>query len=176
MRARLLGWLELLGAAGVVGLGLLVQCAAFYAFAVLPQEQSLEARRHAQAQRSAKLRPVRATTDAGSEVERFYALFPAFAEGNDQVERLHRFAAAAGLQIPKGDYRLESRSGSLAALHVSLPLHGSYANLRRFFAAVLEQMPSAAIDRLRFERKKPGEELLDAQVQITLFLRPPEGR
>src|SRR5690242_2492661 len=100
MSARLRAWLDFLGAAGIVGLGLLAQCAAFYAFAVLPQQERLETRRQAEVQRSARLRPVRATQDAASDIERFYALFPGVAEGTDEVERLHRFAAAAGLQIP----------------------------------------------------------------------------
>jgi hypothetical protein len=33
-------------------------------------------------------------------------------------------------------------------------------------------MPYAAVDALRFERKKVGDAQLEAQVRITLFFRP----
>lgn len=175
MTARLVAALAALGGAGVIGLGLLAQCAAFYVFAMLPQQRDVEARQRLAGARAAELRPVRTVDEATSQVERFYGLFPPFAGSTDEIERLHRYAATAGLQLVKGEYRVESREGSLVALHASFPLRGTYAGLRRFFAAVLEHMPIAAIDGLRFERKKPGEEILDAQVQMTLFFRPDAG-
>ena len=33
-------------------------------------------------------------------------------------------------------------------------------------------MPYAAIDALKFERKKVGDAQLDAQVRVTLYFRP----
>jgi hypothetical protein len=55
---------------------------------------------------------------------------------------------------------------------VTLPVAGTYPQLRAFIAAVLEDMPTASIDALRFERKGAAQTRLDAQVRLTLHVRP----
>ena len=160
---------ERLGLAGVLGIGVLLFCATFYLTALRPAQDELAARRSAAAGASAVVRPVAHPVDALTELE---SRFPALESLPSQVERLHRIARSSGLQLQHGDYRLEVPPSGLVAYRVSLPARGEYKALRTFVSAVLKEMPVAAVDRVRFERRKPGDAQLDAQIQLTLFFRP----
>src|SRR5437899_1839826 len=106
------------------------------------------------------------------ELRRFYNLFPPASELTDDVERLHRLARSSGLDLAQGEYRLERRASGLWAYRVTLPVRGSYAQLRGFLGVLLTSMPTASIDALRFERKKAADTQLEAQVRVTLHARP----
>ena len=165
--------LETLGAAGVLGLGVLLFCAAFYFTAVAPPERELEAQRSA-AERFKSRSPyqkVSSSSGASSELSRFHSLFPPVERLTDELERLYSLARDAKLELQQGEYRLETRGEGLAAYRVTLPIRGSYPQIREFLGAVLKEMPIASVDALRFERKKVGETLLDAQVRLTIHLR-----
>jgi hypothetical protein len=51
-------------------------------------------------------------------------------------------------------------------------VRGTYPQLRDFLAGVLKDMPVASIDAVRFERKRAAETQLEAQVRVTLHVRP----
>ena len=61
--------------------------------------------------------------------------------------------------------------GPLTAYHVTLPVRGSYPQLRQFVGRVLQDMPTTSLDALRFERKKAADAQLEAQVRLTIYLR-----
>ena len=174
MKARLEAALRRLGTAGVLGIGLLLACAGFYVSALAPLEQEAAAQRLA-LERLKTRTPHRPVSSGGREedLRRFQALFPSASELTDEVERLHRLARRAGLDLAQGEYRLERRVNGLWAYRVTLPVRGSYPQFRDFIGAVLKDMPIASIDALRFERKRAAETQLEAQVRVTLFARPP---
>ena len=174
MKARLEAALRRLGTAGVLGIGLLLACAGFYVSALAPLEQEAAAQRLA-LERLKTRTPHRPVSSGGREedLRRFQALFPSASELTDEVERLHRLARRAGLDLAQGEYRLERRVSGLWAYRVTLPVRGSYPQFRDFIGAVLKEMPIASIDALRFERKRAAETQLEAQVRVTLFARPP---
>jgi hypothetical protein len=175
MRARLEAALRHLGSWGVVGIGVLIACAAFYLDALAPAERQALAERaalaRARAHPSSLYQPVSADGRAEA-LRRFYALFPRADVLTGEVERLHHLAGAAGLDLAQGEYRLERRTSGLWAYRVTLPVHGTYLELRNFLSAVLHDMPTASIDALRFERKKAADPQIEAQVRLTLHARP----
>lgn len=173
MKARAERLLRRLGALGVLGIGVLIACAAFYVSTLAPAAQELDAQRAALERLRARTpyQPVAANGRA-EELRRFYSLFPAAGDLTNEVERLHRLARRAGLDLAQGDYRLERRTIGLWAYRVNLPVRGTYAQLREFSAAVLKEMPVASIEALRFERKKAADPQLEAQVRLTLHVRP----
>ena len=59
---------------------------------------------------------------------------------------------------------------ALRRLNGTLPVRGSYPQLRDFVSAVLKDMPVASIDALRFERKRALDTQLDAQVRNRALL------
>ena len=174
MSARLDSLLRRLGPAGVVGIGVLLACGAFYASAIAPLTEELAAQKAAlERLQSRKLyQPASAGASPGEELQRFYNLFPPAERLTDEVAKLHRIGRSAGLDLAQGEYRLERRPGGLWAYRVTLPVRGSYPQLRDFIGAVLKDMPIASIEQLRFERKRAADTQLEAQVRVTLHLRP----
>lgn len=173
MRARVNAWLRRLGATGVIGLGVLLACAGFWLSALQPIEAELAAQRLA-LERLRTRSPYQPVSAGGREDElrRFQNLFPSAAGLTDELERLHRLARRSGLDLAQGEYRLEQRTAGLWSYRVTLPVRGSYPQLRTFVAAVLKDMPVTSIDALRFERKKALDRELDAQIRLTVHVRP----
>lgn len=173
MKNRLNAALRRLGSAGVLGIGVLLACAAFYVWTVAPLDEEVSARKAAleRLQSRTLYRPASAGGRA-EELRRFYDLFPPAERLTDEVARLHRLGRAAGLDLAQGEYRLERRGTGLWAYRVTLPVRGSYAQLRDFLGALLKDMPIASIEGLRFERKRAADTQLEAQVRVTLHVRP----
>jgi hypothetical protein len=173
MRWRLQLLLRRLGTAGVLGIGVLVAGAGFWGSALAPAEQELAAQRLAleRLKTRSPYQPV-STGGRAEELRRFYNLFPTAASLTDEVERVHALARRAGLELAQGEYRLERPAYGLWAYRVTLPVRGGYAQVRSFSAALLRDMPTASLDGLRFERRKAAETEIDAQLRITLHLRP----
>lgn len=170
---RLNAWLRALGATGVLGVGALVSCLPFYFSALQPLERELQAQRLAAERLKARspLQPVAAGGRA-DELRRFYNLFPAIEELPDELKRLHHLARESNLELQQGEYRLEKRGAGLASYRITLPIRGSYVQVREFLGAALKSMPVASVDALSFERKRVSESQLEAQLRLTVYLRP----
>ena len=161
---------EALGIPGIAGIGVLLFAATFYASALLPAQRTLATMQSASAGATRPEPVLLVRSESG--LAQLYDRFPPLAVLTEEVMRLHRLGGAAGLQLQQADYRLEAPAAGLISYRVSLPARGEYRALRRFMDEVLKEMPTASIDRLRFERKKPGESQIDSQIQLTLFFRP----
>jgi hypothetical protein len=174
MRARLNAVLRRLGAPGILGLGILLACAGFYVSALEPAQKELRAQRAALERQRAPQRaqPVAANGRA-EELRRFYNLFPTTADLPNQVERLYRLGRGAGLELAQGEYRLERRPSGPWTYRVTLPVRGTYPQVRQFLSALLNDMPVASLDAVRFERKKVADAQLEAQLRVTVYVRPP---
>ena len=162
-----------LGAAGVLGLGVLVFCVQFYFTALRPAQQELGAQREAAERLRSRgpFRPVSAD-DRADDLRRFYGLLPPIERLTDELESVYAIARAAKLELMQGEYRLEKRNAGPVAYRITLPVRGSYAQIRSFLNAVLREMPLASVDALRFERKKIADTQLEAQLRLTLHFRP----
>lgn len=173
MRARLNAALEHLGVAGIVGIGCLLACAAFWSSALQPAAEELAAQRSA-LERMRTRSPLQPVSGGGraEELRRFYNLFPSAAGLTAELERLHRLARSAKLELAQGEYRLERRATGLWAYRVTLPVRGHYGEVRNFLSAVLKDMPGVSIDAVRFDRKKADDMQLEAQLRLTLYARP----
>lgn len=168
---RLRRFLDSLGPAGVAGIGVLLFCLPFYFTALRPAGKDLAQRGlAAERSRSPLAQPV--SDSAGADLARFHAAFPPAGALTGELERVYAHARASNLQLQQGEYRLESRGAGLAAYRVTLPVRGSYPEVRRFAGRLLADMPAASLDTLRFERKKAGDGQLEAQVRLTIYLRP----
>jgi hypothetical protein len=161
-----------LGATGVVGMGVLFACLPFYLSSVRPAERELAARHIALEQSRSRSAVQTVSAPRSDDLQRFYLAFPAMDRLPDELERLYGLARASRLDLYQGEYRLEQRGAGLASYRITLPMRGNYPDVREFLSATLKQMPYAAIDGLRFERKKVGDAQLEAQVRVTLFFRP----
>lgn len=168
--------LRRLGAPGIAGIGVLAACAAMFVSAQLPLQSRLAAERAAlavaeeQARGGAPLTP-----EAG--LAAWYRFFATGAGAEQQLERLFALARANQLQLLQGAYRYQRAPGErLARYEVALPVRGSYAQIRRFLAAALNEIPVASLDRIAFERKRAADSLVEANIRFTLFLDPQEQK
>lgn len=164
--SRLRRLLDALGAAGVAGVGVVLFCAAFYFNALAPARAELERRA---AGKRVPLQEMR--DDPAAELERFYSRFPSIERLPGELDALYAHAKVARVQLLQGEYRMAPAGGPLAAYHVTLPVRGSYPQLRQFVGRVLKDMPTTSLDALRFERKKAADAQLEAQVRLTIYLR-----
>jgi hypothetical protein len=173
VKNRLNAALRRLGTAGVLGIGLLLACAAFYASSVMPLDQEIAAQKAAlERLQSRKMYQPASVGGRAEELRRFYNLFPPTERLTEEVARVHRLGRSAGLDLAQGEYRLERRPTGLWAYRVTLPVRGTYAQLRDFLGALLKEMPVASIEALRFERKRAADTQLEAQVRVTVHVRP----
>jgi hypothetical protein len=170
---RVQDWLHALGATGVIGIGVLMFCIPFYFSAVRPAERELHAQRSIAERLSARA-PFQPVSSEGraDELQRFYGLFPPLEKLPDQLELIYGLARAARLELLQGEYRLEKPPVGLAFYRITLPLRGTYPQIRQFLGATLKSMPIASLEGLRFERKKVGDTRIEAQIRLTVYFRP----
>jgi hypothetical protein len=161
-----------LGPIGLIGLALLIGCAGFYAYAVRPVARELQVQKAAVEQARAR-DPFQsiASRESTQDYGRFYAAFPPLSALPKELEKLYGLANAAKIDLAQGEYRMEKRPEGLSTYRITLPVHGAYPDIRNFIGSTLQQMPHAALDAVRFERKRRGDNQLDAQVRFTLYLR-----
>jgi hypothetical protein len=166
---RLRRWLDALGAAGVAGIGVLLFCLPFYFSALAPAQAELK-RRHAATQNPVP-QQIQSREDWSGDLERFYSRFPPVERLPAELDALYAHAKVSRVELRQGEYRMESRGAALAAYQVTLPVRGSYPQLRQFVGRVLKDMPTTSLDAVRFERKKAADAQLEAQVRLTIYLR-----
>lgn len=76
------------------------------------------------------------------------------------------------LSLERADYALAPNAGStVLRLQATLPLSGTYANVRRYVAMVLNALPNAALESLQLERASAQSPQLKATAKLVLFYR-----
>ena len=113
---------------------------------------------------------------AGAETKRprdpLSEALPDVATRGKDIGALLAAAAQSELVVERADYTVESIAGvPLSKLHANLPVTGSYANVRRFIAEVLNAMPNATLESIQLERADTQSARLQATLRIVLFYR-----
>ncbi|MGE5793828.1 MAG: type 4a pilus biogenesis protein PilO [Bacteroidota bacterium] len=164
---------ERLGPAGVAGTGLLAFAAALYFSAVAP----LESERAALAADAARLeqRPrAGGPAEKGTPAEQlatFYAFLPPPQSSPDWLGKIHAAARSKGLVLRSGEYRLErAAEQKFARYQITLPVAGSYAQIRGFVGQVLADVPAAALEEITLRRENASSPTLEARIRLTLYL------
>lgn len=160
---------------GIAGVALIVVAAAIVLTTLLPAQHRAQSVRAEVAELRTRLKssgespnvaPPRAT-----QLENYYAFFPTVESLPDWVGRVHTAAARNDLALESGDYLLERRKDArLAQYQITLPVHGSYAQIRGFVAEVLEKVPAAALEDVVVKRENIGVPTLEARVRFVLYL------
>ncbi len=91
------------------------------------------------------------------------------------LARMHRLAAESGVALPEGAFKMVTEEGNpIARYQMTFPVKARYADTRSFVRAVLQDVPSLALDELSFRRDDANTPLLETRLRFTLFLRAPE--
>lgn len=160
-----------LGTPGMVGALLILASLAYEETVVLAREAMLDEQvlRNEQAQREeAAMRQRSAQTGAIATGQP--SLAPAVAAA---LRRLFDAAEKAGLELDRGEYRLtEANDARLRIYQLSLPVYGSYPEIRMFVAEALNTDPALALTAVQLRRDSIETPDIDAQLNFTLFLEP----
>ena len=173
---RLRAHIERLGWAGVAGLALAAFAVAFYFASLAPLERELAERRAEAAALQQRLRMGESITGerkAGpsEQLATFYAFFPAATSSPDWLGKIHAAAKSKGLVLQSGEYKLERRADQkLARYQITLPVTGSYGQIRNFLGDVLAEVPAAALEDIALKRESAGSATLEARIRLTLYL------
>ncbi len=173
------GVLHRIGWSGVAGMLLGAAGIAALLFAGLHLEPAVQSDRDQLARVIAEQRdrPGAATELPASPTQRleaFYGGFPAVADIPAGLGRLVKLAAADGLALEQGQYRLAAEAaGPLLRYEMKLPVRGTYRQVRRFVEAALVDAPYLALDRIEFRREAVGDAALEASVEFSLYVRTP---
>ena len=163
-----------LGLLGLGSLGLLALSAAFSLLVVKPLEarlRTLEHERHGaqQSEGSDGLKLVGASLQA-ARVADFYRYFDRQQRVDDWLARLHGIATASGLELRTGNYRLAEAQRRIDRYEISLPVSGSYTQIRAFLEGALAEIPVLSLDQASFRRKGTNETRIEAEIVLTLHL------
>lgn len=160
-----------IGLPGVLGLGLVFFAASFYFSALAP---ALTERDRLQAEEQKLVlpdqQPQASVIAASGETPSAPGTLPPSAEAMELFDRLHAAGEKNGIAIERATYNV-IRHEQHAALQyeVTLPVRGSYPNLRAFLRESFELAPSASLDSLSLQRAKASDAALEASVRLSFF-------
>ena len=170
-------WVDRLGSAGVVGLGLCAFAAMLYLSAVLTlQDEQAQLLEELDASRARAKRvaasPIEAPRTPGEQLSDFYALFPSVKAVPETLRKINQLAEKQQLVLRAGDYHVtDDRTGRLVRYEVTFPIEGPYPNVRRFLRTVLAEVHSAALDKIDVEKHATDDAQAKTTVSLTLFAR-----
>lgn len=101
------------------------------------------------------------------------AFYRHFDRPEDRIEwlaKLYGYARAAGLELRSAEYRLDEPRRRLVRYQVSLPVTGTYAQVRAFVESALAGIPVLSLDQVSFRRKSASDTSIEAEVVLTLHL------
>jgi hypothetical protein len=160
---RALGWPGLAGLAtlALAGLGIVAADRLDHRAAAL-QAEARELR--------AKVRLVQPAAAAPVGTQQWLATLPGSGERQQRLGDLLELAIRMGLNGARTEHRLSTSEG-LERLRVTMPLSGSYAEVRRFIAAALEHDPALSLDAIKLRRPGPTAPQVEAELQWSLYGR-----
>ena len=162
-----------LGPVGVAGLLLVLVAAALQWWLVEPARRdaaSLQALADGAAATSA-LPDVEPKATPSQQLADFHAGLPRPDSVPQWLGVVERAARSSGLQLASGAYRLDRRPGdSIACYELTLPVNGSYTQIRAFVGNVLAEVPAASLDDLQIRRDSAASPVVQARLRMSLYL------
>ncbi len=161
--ARKLGWQMWLGASL-----LLLSLVIFLVF-VLPKQTALKRlENNANKVVATKTTPMPEAKQDISQL--FHSSLPNGNDANSKVTALLQFAEQNQLTVTQAQYTQKIiAEAHMRTIQIKLPVQGSYVQIRQFITQALNNLPTIALDTVRFEREDLTSELLDANLQFTLY-------
>ncbi|HWH42302.1 MAG TPA: GspMb/PilO family protein [Usitatibacter sp.] len=119
------------------------------------------------------VRPADVQGTQGPEQERTHGRMQDNKRMPRQLERLGSIAAAHGIALAHAEYHLlDGNDKGVRRYHVTLPVAAPYPAIRAFIGDVFEQMPTAALEQLAFERRNFSDAAVEAQIRLTVYVEP----
>jgi hypothetical protein len=173
---RLRSAVERLGRTGGFGIALLFGCAVFFVTAVRPAEDELAALQEQRGAEELARRGGRPLVDSVAQLDQFMAFFPPENSTPRWLGLMYAAADKERLVLAQGTYKVRGESGvGLVSYQVTVPVRGTYPQVRRFIGKVLADVPAASLESVQFQRERSADGAIDAKVVFALHLRETSG-
>lgn len=164
-----------IGVAGVIGILFLSIVPGYYWTVIRPLQKELAERSDQQRelldQRSPNNQSQIRAQQLDARLRAFHDFFPTRDTAPNWIAQISQAADAVKIRLERGNYQTAVQKGqSPIALRITLPVKGSYAQIRQFVAGALQNVPTLALDGITFQRKSPRDGELEAEVRFSLFL------
>lgn len=162
-----------LGWPGMVAIALLVTSIPFYFSAIRPLQTNLNAlKQNLEDARDASSSRVDHSADTPMEqLDEFYRFFPSEEDSPRWLGKMVEIAGRNGLVLNHGEYAvMRDSAGQLRRFKITLPVQGTYPQIRRYLAALIAEIPNMALENVQFERKDIGDTKLQARIRLVLYL------
>jgi len=125
-------------------------------------------------QRARHTAPAASIAQVSTNAQRVGDFESTLGDRNHQEELIRAMFANAkqsDLVLAEGEYASAmDKSGLYETLEISLPVHGSYRQVRAYCERTLSSLPFAALDALQFKREGVAAATGEARIQWTLYL------
>ena len=99
-------------------------------------------------------------------------LFPGFTQSASDIAVIFAQARDSNLTLGSAEYQVTTEAGApFTRYQVLLPVKDQYSAIRHFLAAVLNNVPNAALQAIHVERPAVDGNILDARVRFELIYR-----
>lgn len=115
--------------------------------------------------------PAAHSPPAEASLTSFYKHLPSEQSATKQMKKIYKFASGESLRLTQGEYKFtRDKAGRLGSYQIILPVKGSYIQVRKFIAKVMNTMPMVSLDEISFRRETIGGAEVEAKIQFTIFL------
>ncbi len=170
LRWQLRDKLILLGIPGIIALALLLAGVVFYFVSIRPLQTGIVlAQRTVDPQRVA-VKPVVKSTPT-LQLAEFYKYFPAENKAPVWLGKLVEVAGEHGLSLNDAEYKVsQDKVGQLIRMKIAFPVQGKYPQIREFLAALVNEIPSMALENVEFVRNTIADTSVEAKIKVVLYL------
>ena len=168
-------WLRRMGWPGVLAIGILAMCPAFYFSAIRTEQARLDTARHSVAALHEQLAAGKSLNGTRlspeDQLAEFYRKFPVEELSPQWLEKLVALAANHGLSLNDAEYKAtRDKVGKLVRYQITFPLKGEYPQIRKFLTDLPGALPVAALENVQFERQKVTDPNVEARIKLVLYL------
>lgn len=166
-------WQHRLGWAGALAVAVLLACLAL-ALVVRPSlERARADNLSLQVQRLAALVKARPADNSQETDPRdaWRASLPGWGQRAQVIRKMLVASKASHVEFERADYSTEAKEPGIVHMQATLPLTASYEQARQVMAAILNEVPNAALDALELERSRDDPNLLTGRLRVSFFFR-----
>lgn len=176
VRLRSRRWLRRMGQSGVLAIGILAICPAFYFSAIHPLQVRLDTARNSVVALNEQFALAGKSPDGTNlstedQLAVFYQNFPGEGNSSHWLGKLVALAAKRGLSLNDGEYKAtRDKVGKLLRYQMTFPVNGPYPQIRNFLTDLPDTLPVVALENVQFERQKVTDPNVEAKIKLVLYL------
>jgi Tfp pilus assembly protein PilO len=159
-----------LGAMGMAAIVLFIGAALFMGFVLQP----LKDKNRSLAARAGTLSDM--PLSQGSANQKLAAVYQYLAKPEattDWLAKLYAIGRATGVELQSASYKTQGAAGRLERYEMTIPLTGSYTQMREFLKRALAEIPVMSLDQVTLKRENRREGMLQAELHLTFHMVKP---